>query len=170
MYAQPPQKGKCDFDWQPALIGLQLSPQQLRITLGILAGKGDKQIAAELGIGFSTLRTYLNRIFQRLGVADRTQLLLRVFASARTGTALTDDRNDDGKVADSNHDVILNTDLFSSPLNLHTSDRARGTSETCTEQAHLTPPAAKPEKARKITVGSVGRRNTRGRINRKDKK
>jgi DNA-binding NarL/FixJ family response regulator len=53
---------------------LGLSPQQARIVELILEGKKDKQIAVVLGLRRCTVRTYLGRIFIRLGVTDRMGL------------------------------------------------------------------------------------------------
>jgi hypothetical protein len=44
----------------------------------ILENKGDKQIAAELGLSRATVRTYVGRLFVRLGVGDRVALVVRV--------------------------------------------------------------------------------------------
>jgi DNA-binding NarL/FixJ family response regulator len=62
---------------------LELSPQQARIVELLLRGLRDKQIAKEMGLGVPTVRTYLGRIFLRVGVQDRVELILRVFAVAR---------------------------------------------------------------------------------------
>jgi len=62
---------------------LALSPQQIRIVELLLRNKQDKEIAAELGLSFPTVRTYLRRIFDRVGVEDRTGLVLHVFALAQ---------------------------------------------------------------------------------------
>jgi hypothetical protein len=45
-------------------------------------GKGDKQIAAAMGVGLPTVRTYLTRAFQRTGVGDRVALVVRVYERA----------------------------------------------------------------------------------------
>ncbi|WP_051325022.1 HDOD domain-containing protein [Candidatus Solirubrobacter pratensis] len=58
-----------------------LSERELRVVRGLRAGKGGKQIALELGISESTVRSHLHRIYRRLGVADRAQAVLA--ASAR---------------------------------------------------------------------------------------
>lgn len=62
---------------------LRLAPQQARILDLILQGMRDKQIAAEMGLGVPTVRTYLHRIFVRANVQDRVELILRVFAIAQ---------------------------------------------------------------------------------------
>lgn len=68
-------------EWNYAVKTLGPSPQQAKIVELILRGLKDKQIAAELELGFSTVRTYLDRIFMRLEVADRVELVLRVFTT-----------------------------------------------------------------------------------------
>lgn len=66
-------------EWKQIVDQLRLSPQQARIVRRILQGMGDKQIAADLGIGIPTVRTHLTRLYVRLGVVDRVQLILHVF-------------------------------------------------------------------------------------------
>lgn len=68
-----------DQTWTRIASAFGLAPQEARTVERILCGMCDKQIAADLRIGVSTLRTYLRRIFDRLGVEDRVQLVLRVF-------------------------------------------------------------------------------------------
>jgi len=74
--------------WAQVVVTLTLPPQQARIIERILCGMGDKQIARDLNLSVPTVRTYLGRIFNRLGVGDRVQLILRIFAEARQ---ITDD-------------------------------------------------------------------------------
>jgi len=45
----------------------------------VLQGKQDKEIAAALGLRRPTVRTYLGRIFQRVRVEDRLNLVISVF-------------------------------------------------------------------------------------------
>jgi DNA-binding NarL/FixJ family response regulator len=68
--------------WRRIAQAMELSPQQLRIVELILRNHCDKQIAAAMGLKVPTVRTYLTRIFQHLGVRDRGELVLRVFALA----------------------------------------------------------------------------------------
>lgn len=70
--------------WARVVMSLGLPRQQARVVEGILRGKGDKQIAQELGLGVPTVRTYLGRVFDRLGASDRVQVVLRVIAQERT--------------------------------------------------------------------------------------
>lgn len=59
----------------PAWPGRALSQREQAIAHCVCEGLGDKQIARHLGIGFSTVRTHLNHIFDKLGVHSRTQLV-----------------------------------------------------------------------------------------------
>jgi DNA-binding CsgD family transcriptional regulator len=67
-------------DWQYIVHTLQFSPQQARIVSMILQKKQDKQISVDLKLNRSTIRTYLRRVFDRVGVDDRMELVLHVFA------------------------------------------------------------------------------------------
>jgi DNA-binding CsgD family transcriptional regulator len=65
--------------WARVVDALGLAPQQARILCLILEGKHDKEIIAELGISRQTIRDYLKRVFDRHGLEDRSQLVLKVF-------------------------------------------------------------------------------------------
>lgn len=69
--------------WQATVAALELSPQQARVTELMLRGMCDKQIASELGISESTLRTYMARISARTRTRGRMELAMRVWAIAR---------------------------------------------------------------------------------------
>jgi len=70
--------------WRQLLERLQLPPQQIRIVELILRNCCDKQIAAELGLKVPTVRTYLQRTYVRVGVGDRVELILRLFAMSHS--------------------------------------------------------------------------------------
>lgn len=64
---------------------LALSGRELEV-LGLLAdGLGTPEIATRLFLGESTVKTYVTRLFQKLGVENRTQAVL---AGVRTGLLL----------------------------------------------------------------------------------
>jgi DNA-binding CsgD family transcriptional regulator len=65
--------------WAEVVCAFRLSPQQARIVRLILQNKPDKQIAVELNLNRYTIRTYLKRIFDRLGIDNRLGLVLHVF-------------------------------------------------------------------------------------------
>ena len=50
-----------------------LSPREMELLLLVRDGLANKQIARRLGISEHTVKAHLTRIFQRLGVSDRTQ-------------------------------------------------------------------------------------------------
>jgi len=81
--AEPPVFPMEEAVWQQVVDSLALSPQQIRIVELLLRNKQDKEIAAELSLSFPTVRTYLKRIFDRLGVNDRMGLVLHIFAMAQ---------------------------------------------------------------------------------------
>lgn len=72
-----------DVEWRTVIAALRLTPQQTKIVALILHGKRDKQIAAEMQLNIWTVRTHLTRIFVRLGIGDRVELVVRVFATLR---------------------------------------------------------------------------------------
>lgn len=53
-----------------------LSPQELRALEAVAAGASDKDAAEVLGLTAKTVRNYLSRAFQKLGVQTRTQAAL----------------------------------------------------------------------------------------------
>ncbi len=65
--------------WNQIAKALKLSPQQKRIVELILRNACDKQIAVLLGIRKPTVRTHLDRVFRRLQVEDRGELILLIF-------------------------------------------------------------------------------------------
>lgn len=58
-----------------------LSPRELEVARCVCRGLSDKEIARELGIGLPSVRTYLRRLFDKLGVHRRAGLapLARLF-------------------------------------------------------------------------------------------
>jgi DNA-binding CsgD family transcriptional regulator len=54
--------------------GSRLSPRELEVALMICEGLPDKVIAHRLGVEPSTVRTYLKRIFEKLGVNSRSSV------------------------------------------------------------------------------------------------
>ncbi len=50
-----------------------LTARETEVLRLVAAGRSNKQIASELGIGASTVKTHLLKVFEKLGVADRTR-------------------------------------------------------------------------------------------------
>lgn len=57
-----------------------LTPTQLRVLLGVLAGKLNKQIAFELSVAEATVKAHMTVILRKLNVLNRTQAALAVRA------------------------------------------------------------------------------------------
>jgi len=58
--------------------GLRLTAREVEVARLLCAGKCDKDIARALGIAFSTVRTHLHSLFEKLGVSGRVALMLRL--------------------------------------------------------------------------------------------
>jgi putative nucleotidyltransferase with HDIG domain len=54
-----------------------LSPKQRAVLRGLASGKVHKEIAADLDMSASTVRTHLHQVYRKLGVVDRAQAVLR---------------------------------------------------------------------------------------------
>jgi DNA-binding NarL/FixJ family response regulator len=52
-----------------------LTPREVEIVTLIGAGLQVKQVAAELGISISSVNTYRNRIFRKMGLASNAALI-----------------------------------------------------------------------------------------------
>ena len=53
-----------------------LTPTQLRVLLGVLAGRLNKQIAFDLSISEATVKTHMTAVLRKLDVGNRTQAAL----------------------------------------------------------------------------------------------
>jgi DNA-binding NarL/FixJ family response regulator len=53
-----------------------LTPTQLRVLLGVMQGRLNKQIAYDLGIGEATVKAHMTAILKKLDVQNRTQAVL----------------------------------------------------------------------------------------------
>ena len=75
-------------EWGELTTQVSLSTRQAQIATHLLEGLGDKQIALQLGISVHTVRTYLERIFAKLNVQDRNELVVSIFRQYRAGCDL----------------------------------------------------------------------------------
>jgi DNA-binding NarL/FixJ family response regulator len=67
--------------WEELRVLLQLSPREMQIAQGVFDDQKEQSIAFELGISPHTVNTYLQRMYRKVGVSNRTQLVLHVFAA-----------------------------------------------------------------------------------------
>jgi len=70
-------------EWDRVVHSLTLAPRQADITWQLLHGCGDKQIAQNLGITVPTVRTHLSRLFSKLKLQGRQELVLCVLMLVR---------------------------------------------------------------------------------------
>lgn len=59
--------------WQLDAPASQLTRRELEVLRLIVEGHSNKQVATALGISEKTVKTHCSRLFQRIGVSDRTQ-------------------------------------------------------------------------------------------------
>lgn len=65
-------------DWERVRFSLRLSLREIQITQYIFDDEKTECIATELGISVHTVNTYLQRLYFKLRVRSRPQLILRV--------------------------------------------------------------------------------------------
>jgi DNA-binding NarL/FixJ family response regulator len=65
-----------DADAAMAERAVNLTPQQLRVLLGIAEGKLNKQIAFDMAISEQTVKDHVTVILRKLGASNRTQAIL----------------------------------------------------------------------------------------------
>lgn len=70
-------------EWAGLASQLPLSPRQANLVRLLLEGAGDKRIAQGMDISVPTVRTYMSRLFRKLNVQDRHELVLCVFGQFR---------------------------------------------------------------------------------------
>lgn len=55
-----------------------LSPRELAIAEAVAAGKRNRDIAAEVGMTEGSIKVYLHRVYEKLGIDNRTELAVMV--------------------------------------------------------------------------------------------
>ena len=65
-------------EWRHAARALHLSGRELEIARAIFEDRTESVIAKDLGISPHTVHTHVERLYRKLAVASRTQLVLRV--------------------------------------------------------------------------------------------
>lgn len=71
----------------------QLTERQVDIIRMIKNGATNDEIARQLSIGLPTVKTHLRRIFSRLAVSSRTELLAKLYFNGRSSLASTGGRD-----------------------------------------------------------------------------
>ena len=74
--------------WPQLGMALRLSPREMQIVQGVFEDRKEESIAHELGISPHTVNTYFQRLYAKLRVSSRPQLILRVMAEYLTMSPL----------------------------------------------------------------------------------
>jgi DNA-binding NarL/FixJ family response regulator len=67
-----------DSDWNRLRRHLSLSPREMELVQHIFDGKKMFAIAGDMGLAIGTVKTYTQRIHQKLHVSDQRELVLSV--------------------------------------------------------------------------------------------
>src|SRR5436309_9732039 len=70
--------------WPQLGTTLRLSPREMQIVQGVFEDRKEESIAYALGISPHTVNTYFQRLYAKLRVSSRPQLILRVIAEYLT--------------------------------------------------------------------------------------
>jgi len=73
--------------WQLLAVRLQLSPRELEIVRGVCQNRKESSIAESLGLSRYTVRTYVLRLYAKLGVTSRVDLMLLLLGTFLVLTA-----------------------------------------------------------------------------------
>jgi DNA-binding NarL/FixJ family response regulator len=57
-----------------------LTAREAQVALEITYGKSDREIAATIGVAFSTIRTHVNHVYDKLGIRNRAALVRQICA------------------------------------------------------------------------------------------
>jgi DNA-binding CsgD family transcriptional regulator len=68
-----------DGEWQDIVSHFKLSPREAEIVALVLKDRSEREIASQLGISTHTVHTYLERLYRKLAVRSRTQLVTSIF-------------------------------------------------------------------------------------------
>jgi DNA-binding NarL/FixJ family response regulator len=66
------------IDWECVGGELGLSPREREVVQHIFAGQKLSAVARDLGLGLGTVKTYCQRVYQKLHVTDQRELMLAV--------------------------------------------------------------------------------------------
>lgn len=76
-----------------------LTPRERDVVSLLVAGSSTRDIASRTGLTVSTVNTYLKRIFSKLGVHSRVELVARMAGTENLGSSALPSLYDDGDVA-----------------------------------------------------------------------
>ncbi len=68
----------CERTWAVLAVNLKLSRREVEIVRGVFNGQKESSMAAELRVSPHTIHTERERLYRKLGIKDRLQLMLRI--------------------------------------------------------------------------------------------
>jgi DNA-binding CsgD family transcriptional regulator len=74
-------------EWYCLRVAFQLSRREIEMVQGVFDDRKDEQIAHRLAISRHTVNTYLQRLYKKLRVNSRPQLILKVVSEYLTHVA-----------------------------------------------------------------------------------
>jgi DNA-binding NarL/FixJ family response regulator len=75
-----------DFQTQPSLASIGLTPRQTDVLMQLLQGKPNKLIARELNLSVETVKDHVAAVLRALNVSSRTQAVLAVSQMSQKGS------------------------------------------------------------------------------------
>lgn len=67
--------------WESISLALGLSSREFDVVRCVFDGRNELSIAHQLDISAHTVHTHLDRLYRKLGVTTRSELILRIFAA-----------------------------------------------------------------------------------------
>ncbi len=77
-------------EWSHIASSLRLSPREFQIVRHVFDGAKELTIAEDLKLSGHTVHTYFRRLYRKLGVGNRCELIVRVVADAAARRRLAD--------------------------------------------------------------------------------
>jgi len=78
-----------ELNWQAISTQLRLSCREAQIAFLLLQNRSENDVATELGISVHTVHSHLGRLYRKLAIKCRLELIVRVFAAYVELHALT---------------------------------------------------------------------------------
>ena len=68
-------------DWKQIVAFLALSPWESEVAKLLLTGTNERDVGAELSISAHTVHTHVERLYRKLAIGSRCELIARLFAA-----------------------------------------------------------------------------------------
>ncbi len=94
-YHHPGRHAICMAGWQSVFENLSLSQRESEIVQALFDDQSEQEIADGLGISRHTVHTHVERLYRKVDVTSRVQLIIHVFATFRALCRLRSDDHSD---------------------------------------------------------------------------